>query len=139
MSRKVGGTLAAMAVWLLALNPQAFAQEPPDSMVFATVNGIEITGRDIGIAIESLGSELERVPEQVRLSVLVDIIVNQHLFGTVAREAGIESNENYKRRLEYASGKALRDTYVEAVLALSLIHISEPTRHICLSRMPSSA
>ena len=23
--------------------------------------------------------------------------------------------------------------------ALSLIHISEPTRHICLSRMPSSA
>ena len=25
------------------------------------------------------------------------------------------------------------------VLALSLIHISEPTRHICLSRMPSSA
>ena len=25
------------------------------------------------------------------------------------------------------------------VFALSLIHISEPTRHICLSRMPSSA
>ena len=25
------------------------------------------------------------------------------------------------------------------VLGLSLIHISEPTRHICLSRMPSSA
>ena len=24
-------------------------------------------------------------------------------------------------------------------LRLSLIHISEPTRHICLSRMPSSA
>ena len=27
----------------------------------------------------------------------------------------------------------------EKALALSLIHISEPTRHICLSRMPSSA
>ena len=26
-----------------------------------------------------------------------------------------------------------------AALMLSLIHISEPTRHICLSRMPSSA
>ena len=25
-----------------------------------------------------------------------------------------------------------------AIQALSLIHISEPTRHICLSRMPSS-
>ena len=29
--------------------------------------------------------------------------------------------------------------YVEKVPDLSLIHISEPTRHICLSRMPSSA
>ena len=28
---------------------------------------------------------------------------------------------------------------LKAVLDLSLIHISEPTRHICLSRMPSSA
>ena len=27
----------------------------------------------------------------------------------------------------------------KAILVLSLIHISEPTRHICLSRMPSSA
>ena len=27
----------------------------------------------------------------------------------------------------------------DAVVDLSLIHISEPTRHICLSRMPSSA
>ena len=29
--------------------------------------------------------------------------------------------------------------YREQGLQLSLIHISEPTRHICLSRMPSSA
>ena len=36
-----------------------------------------------------------------------------------------------------------RDTLLVAlqnqVVLLSLIHISEPTRHICLSRMPSSA
>ena len=30
--------------------------------------------------------------------------------------------------------------FLESIgLDLSLIHISEPTRHICLSRMPSSA
>ena len=38
---------------------------------------------------------------------------------------------------------ALDDTETErirrSILDLSLIHISEPTRHICLSRMPSSA
>ena len=32
-----------------------------------------------------------------------------------------------------------RDKGIEWVMDLSLIHISEPTRHICLSRMPSSA
>ena len=41
------------------------------------------------------------------------------------------------------SGGAILPTY-DAVFRynaehLSLIHISEPTRHICLSRMPSSA
>lgn len=117
MSIRVGGALAATAIWLLVLNPLAFAQEPPQSTVFATVDGIDITSRDIGVAIEAVGSELERVPEQVRLSVLVDIIVNQQLFAKVAREAGIEDNENYKRRVEYSSGRALRDTYVEVVLA----------------------
>ena len=31
------------------------------------------------------------------------------------------------------------DKIMKLVKDLSLIHISEPTRHICLSRMPSSA
>ena len=35
----------------------------------------------------------------------------------------------------FLDGKRLTDT----AMHLSLIHISEPTRHICLSRMPSSA
>ena len=35
--------------------------------------------------------------------------------------------------------KKVGDNYQRTVHVLSLIHISEPTRHICLSRMPSSA
>ena len=38
-----------------------------------------------------------------------------------------------------ASPFAVIDDLVTAARDLSLIHISEPTRHICLSRMPSSA
>ena len=36
-------------------------------------------------------------------------------------------------------GHRKQKAYEERLLGLSLIHISEPTRHICLSRMPSSA
>ena len=36
-------------------------------------------------------------------------------------------------------GRTLAVSIVFLLLTLSLIHISEPTRHICLSRMPSSA
>ena len=36
-------------------------------------------------------------------------------------------------------GKTVSDDFMHAVLSLSLIHISEPTRLTALSRMPSSA
>ena len=140
MLTRLGGALVAMAVWLLVVNPQATAQEAPETMVFATVDGIEITGRDVAIAIENVGAELERVPEQVRLSVLVDIIVNQHLFGAEAREAGIEDNQDYKRRLAYASAKALRDTYVEAVLADTITDEDVSARYeIEVKELPETA
>ena len=38
-----------------------------------------------------------------------------------------------------ASGFLLKDARPEVLLDLSLIHISEPTRPVCSSRMPSSA
>ena len=57
----------------------------------------------------------------------------------MARIAGVDLPR--EKRIEigltyiYGIGRPSADK----ILALSLIHISEPTRHTCSSRMPSSA
>jgi peptidyl-prolyl cis-trans isomerase C len=117
MSIRVGVAALAVTAWLALPGAPALAQDDPAATVFATVNGSDITGRDLALAIDVLGAEIERIPEQMRLTVLVDVIINQRLFAEVARSAGVESDENYKRRLQFFDGKALRDTYIESVLA----------------------
>jgi len=117
MSIRVGVAAFAVTAWLALPGAPALAQDDPATTVFATVNGSDITGRDLALAIEVLGAEIERIPEQMRLTVLVDVIINQRLFAAAARSAGVEDDENYKRRLRFFDGKALRDTYIESVLA----------------------
>ena len=53
-------------------------------------------------------------------------------------EDGLRKILNYGHTLGHALESHFLDTD-RSLLHLSLIHISEPTRHICLSRMPSSA
>ena len=49
-------------------------------------------------------------------------------------DSGVSEYNNSEALPKFKSWVEGDDVYV-----LSLIHISEPTRHICLSRMPSSA
>ena len=55
---------------------------------------------------------------------------------SVGRKEDIEAGMAGKRTDLY---QQMLGELTEQIQYLSLIHISEPTRHICLSRMPSSA
>ena len=48
--------------------------------------------------------------------------------------SSIQSTQKITSAMEMVAASKMRKAQ-----DLSLIHISEPTRHICLSRMPSSA
>ena len=56
-----------------------------------------------------------------------------------ATKANVAMFEERRAELEAAAATKLTTAEGRAAKLLSLIHISEPTRHICLSRMPSSA
>ena len=58
--------------------------------------------------------------------------------GTVYRNLGILVEEGKVRKVEVPDGSDRFDFTLENHY-LSLIHISEPTRLLCASRMPSSA
>ena len=67
------------------------------------------------------------------------LLIDRHLFGAVSIEFKHEpavKTQDFLKQIE-AAIKWLH--FLASTEGLSLIHISEPTRHICLSRMPSSA
>jgi peptidyl-prolyl cis-trans isomerase C len=105
---------AHIPVWAQSLQKTDEVQEED---VFAIVNGSNITGRDVSLAAESMRNELENLPEQYRLVVLINVLINQHLFANAAKDAGVEQDTRYEERLAYHTQKSLRDTYVETVLA----------------------
>jgi peptidyl-prolyl cis-trans isomerase C len=121
MSKRAAAATAVVIACALAWGRPAAAQVPehegviPD--VLATVNGVDITAEDVRLAADGLRADLEQVPQQFRLVVLLDHLVEQHLFAEKAREAGVEDSANFKDRLDYYTTKALHDSYIETVLA----------------------
>mgnify|MGYP001817327820 CR=1 FL=1 len=117
----------------LSANWMAAAGEPgQDADLFDTVRtvGLELCP-ELGIAIPvgkdslSLKTAWEEAGEARLVTSPVSLVVSA--FAPV---------EDVHRCL---TPELSRDEETRLVLLLSLIHISEPTRHICLSRMPSSA
>lgn len=125
--RGAAAQISALAIVLgaLAASP-ATAQE---AEVVATVNGEAITQRDVAIAVETLGPQLQRVPEQLRPAIIIDMLIDQKVLADAARSEGVEDNEIYKQRLAYFTDQALRDAYVETVLADSITDEEVKTRY----------
>ena len=59
--------------------------------------------------------------------------------GNTTTVIGVYEKENLKARFRVATDLKSTSDQLVATLFLSLIHISEPTRQCCTSRMPSSA
>jgi peptidyl-prolyl cis-trans isomerase C len=82
-----------------------------EETVVATVNGVAIKTGDVEMAAEDLLAQLQSVPPEQRFQFLIEYLVERQLLAQAADKAKIASTEEYKRRLEYYSTKALRDSY----------------------------
>ena len=110
-----------------------------------------ILGRSAELIVEDNRSETEVAVSQYERFINVDDA--DILFGTFSSLLGYPTSSIAEQNgmvMPLPSSGALRVwargydnifyfQQLPAELTLSLIHISEPTRHICLSRMPSSA
>ena len=103
-----------------------------------------VIGVFVALAAESWWAEREerQYEREIREDMVVEFESNIRIL-----DVDIEENEQARKQLGMLEGLtddaliALSDNELSEPLVpyLSLIHISEPTRHICLSRMPSSA
>ena len=82
-----------------------------EEKVVATVNGVAIKTGDIEMAAEDLLAQLQSVPPEQRFRFLIEYLVERQLLAQAADKAKIASTDEYKRRLDYYSTKALRDSY----------------------------
>jgi peptidyl-prolyl cis-trans isomerase C len=93
--------------------PQAMRELPPDpKRVYAIVEGVPITEADLAIVAEQYGQELSQIPPEVRVSELLDVMIDMRLLAKAAEEAGVDKKEEVVRRLGLDREMTLRNEYL---------------------------
>lgn len=103
-------TLTAGAFALsLALSAQfAHAAGP-----VARVNGADITEAELAFAEAEVGSEIAGLPVESRRRVLLEYLIEAHLFAEAAGKNQLGSGKDFEDRVAYYKLRALRDTFYE--------------------------
>lgn len=86
---------------------------PAASEPVARVNGMDITEEEVAFAEAEVGAEIAGLPEESRRRVLVEYLVEAHLFAEAAEKAKLNEGKAFADRLEYYKLRALRDAFYE--------------------------
>lgn len=97
----------AVPIFVLAAPAPARAQDE----VVATVDGAPITETDVEIALDSLGTTLDQVPEGERRGAVIDLLIDMQLIAAAAEREGLDDSDAFARRLAFLRRQALRDVY----------------------------
>lgn len=115
-SRLVLLTAAAVCGALTFAPVVVLAQEK----VVATVNGRSITEAELKLADAEIGSDLGTLPEATKRRVLVEYLIENHLFADAADGQKLGQGANFDQRMAYWRRRALRDTYFDTTVRKSV-------------------
>lgn len=79
----------------------------------ARVNGADITEAELSFAEAEVGSEIAGLPKEARRRVLLEYLVEAHLFADAAAKEQLGKGKEFEERLAYYKLRALRDTFYE--------------------------
>lgn len=82
--------------------------------VVAKVDGMEITEQDIAVAAEDLAEAVQQMPEEKRRDYYIAYLADLRLASKAAREAKLDENAEFKRRMAYRNEKVLLEEYLAA-------------------------
>lgn len=95
--------------------PPAEAQRelPPDpKRVYAIVDGVPIVEADLAIVAEQYEQTLGQIPQDVRVSELLNVVIDMRLLAKAAEAAGVDKKEAVVRRLGLDREMTLRNEYL---------------------------
>jgi peptidyl-prolyl cis-trans isomerase C len=114
----------ALTIAVSAFSAPALAQDAPAATsenavegldperVYATIDGVPITEADLAAASEDYAETLARMPPEVRLSQLLNVVIDMRLLADAAEEAGIGEKDSVKRRVAFERARTLRNEYL---------------------------
>jgi peptidyl-prolyl cis-trans isomerase C len=79
----------------------------------ARVNGADITEAELNFAEGEVGSEIAGLPAEARRRVLLEYLVEAHLFAEAAAKNQLGSGKEFEERVAYYKLRALRDSFYE--------------------------
>ena len=107
---------SALSLSLLLIAPLSAKADA----VVAKVDGMEITEQDIAVAAEDLADAGQQMPEEKRRDYYIAYLSDLRLASKAAREAKLDENSEFKRRMAYRNDKVLLEEYL-AVEARKLV------------------
>ena len=97
-----------IGAFALALGAQAAFAGP-----VAKVNGSDITDAELALAEAEVGAEIAGLPPESRRRVLVEYLIEAHLFADEANKAQLTQGKEFEDRLAYYKLRAMRDAFYE--------------------------
>ncbi len=91
----------------------AFGAHLAEAAPVARVNGADITEAELAFAEAEVGAEIAGLPAESRRRVLVEYLVEAHLFAQEAGKNQLGAGKDFEERLAYYKLRALRDTFYE--------------------------
>ncbi|KUO58340.1 MAG: hypothetical protein APF80_15160 [Alphaproteobacteria bacterium BRH_c36] len=95
--------------------------------VIATVNGHDITERDVALAETEIGSDLGQLPPETRRRVLVEYVIETQLMADALEKEKAASGQDLDSALAYFERRAKRETYFENKIKASVSEAAAKT------------
>jgi peptidyl-prolyl cis-trans isomerase C len=119
-------SLALSAVLICAAVNPAPAQEAEKSII-ATVNGHDVTERDIALAEVEIGDNLGQLPPETRRRVLVEYVIETQLMADALDKEKSADAPNLNSALAYFKRRAKRETFFENKIKSSVSEAAAKT------------
>lgn len=100
--------ILCIGAFALALGAQLAYADP-----VAKVNGADITSAELAFAEAEVGAEIAGLPPESRRRVLVEYLIEAHLFADEATKANLTAGKDFQDRLAYYKLRAMRDAFYE--------------------------
>ena len=104
--------MLVLAVLGLPAFSVAVAQEDGDKVI-ATLNGVNITERELALAIDDMGEQYNQIPQEDRRQAVFRALMDIKLLALTAEEDGFADSANFMARMAFTRARTLHNSYFQ--------------------------